>query len=202
MCEQSGVIEVLKISSQGQILLRTVDQILEEFGVPRVRGIAKSNDFIQKLDALFNQDAVFENVIDCRFREVKYDKEVLEKEWVVALTRACALRFRKWYEQNWGIVYTLMLFSVECLLMRGEGFLASRWRGRCRRVGAGVVFSATCATTPLSWSALQNSRQVGDATDGYHQGHANNETSSCRKLAGGACADWTESECFVARTWK
>ena len=95
MCEQIGVIEVLKILSQEQILLRTVDQILEEFGVPRVRGIAKSNDFIQKLDALFNQDAVFENVIDCRFREVKYDKEVLEKEWVVALTRACALRFRK-----------------------------------------------------------------------------------------------------------
>ena len=28
------------------------------------------------------------------------------------------------------------------------------------------------------------------------------KTSTWRKLAGGACADWTESECFVARTWK
>ena len=78
-----------------------------------------------------------------------------------------------------------------------------------RRVGAGVVFSATCATTPLSWSAVQ----VGDATDGYHQGHANNEryeefgrgeqkTSSWRKLAEWFFADWAESECLVARTWK
>ena len=57
-------------------------RILGEFGVPRVRGIAKSDEFIQELDALFNQDAVFENVIDCRLREVKYDKEVLEKEWL------------------------------------------------------------------------------------------------------------------------
>ena len=38
--------------------------------------------FIQQLDALFNRDAVFENVIDCRLREVKYDEEVLEKEWL------------------------------------------------------------------------------------------------------------------------
>ena len=95
MCEQIGVIEVLKISSQEQILQRTVEQILEEFCVPGGRGIAESDDFIQKLDALFNQDAVFENVTDCRLREVKYDKEVAEKELVVALTRACALRFRK-----------------------------------------------------------------------------------------------------------
>ena len=82
MSEQIGVLEVPKISSQEQILQRTVEQILEEFGVPRVRGIAKSDDFIQELDALFNRDAVFENVIDCRLREVKYDKEVLEKEWL------------------------------------------------------------------------------------------------------------------------
>ena len=82
MFEQIGVIEVPKISSQEQILQCTVEQILEEFGVPRVRGIAKSDDFIQELDALFNQDAVFENVIDCRLREVKYDKEVLEKKWL------------------------------------------------------------------------------------------------------------------------
>ena len=95
MCKQIGISEVPKISSQEQILQRTVEQILGEFGVPRVRGIAKSDDFIQKLDALFNQVAMFENVIDCRLREVKYDKEVAEKELVVALTRACALRFRK-----------------------------------------------------------------------------------------------------------
>ena len=38
--------------------------------------------FIQELDALFNQDAMFENVIDCRLRQVKYDKEALEKEWL------------------------------------------------------------------------------------------------------------------------
>ena len=71
-----------KISSQEHNLQRTVEQILEEFGVPRGRGIAKSDDFIQELDALFNRVAVFENVIDCRLREVKYDKEVLEKEWL------------------------------------------------------------------------------------------------------------------------
>ena len=82
MCEQIGAIEVLKISSQEQILQRTVEQILGEFCVPRGRGIAKSDDFIQELDALFNQDAVFENVIDSRLREVKNDKEALEKEWL------------------------------------------------------------------------------------------------------------------------
>ena len=71
-----------RISSQEQNLQRTVEQILEEFGVPHVRGIVTSDDFIQELDALFNQDAMFENVIDCRLREVKYDKEVLEKEWL------------------------------------------------------------------------------------------------------------------------
>ena len=58
MCEQIGVIEVLNISSQEQILQRTVEQILGEFCVPRGRGIAKSDDFIQELDALFNQDAM------------------------------------------------------------------------------------------------------------------------------------------------
>ena len=52
-----------RISSQEQNLQRTMEQILEEFGVPRGRGIAKSDDFIQELDALFNQDGVFENVI-------------------------------------------------------------------------------------------------------------------------------------------
>ena len=71
-----------RISSQEQNLQRTVEQILEEFGVPHVRGIVKSDDFIQELDALFNQDAMFENVIDCRLREVKCDKEVAEKEWL------------------------------------------------------------------------------------------------------------------------
>ena len=45
MFEQIGVIEVPKISSQEQILQCTVEQILEEFGVPRGRGIAKSDDF-------------------------------------------------------------------------------------------------------------------------------------------------------------
>ena len=77
-----GVIEVPRISSREQNLQRTVEQILEEFGVPRGRGIAKSDDFIQELDALFGQDAMFENVIDCRLPEVKCDKEVAEKEWI------------------------------------------------------------------------------------------------------------------------
>ena len=39
-----------RISSQEQNLQRTVEQILEEFGVPRGRGIAKSDDFIQELE--------------------------------------------------------------------------------------------------------------------------------------------------------
>ena len=82
MCEQMEFVQVPRISSQEQILQRAVEQVLEEFGVPRGRGTAKSDDFIQELDAMFNQDAVFENVIDCRLREVKNDKEVAEKEWL------------------------------------------------------------------------------------------------------------------------
>ena len=73
-----------KIPSRDRVLQRTVEQTLDESCVPRERTqqrTAKPYDFIQELDVLFNQQAVFENIIDCRLLEVKYDKEVAEKEW-------------------------------------------------------------------------------------------------------------------------
>ena len=85
MCEQIGVIEVPTISRQDKILQRTVEQTLDESCVPCERAqqlTAKFAVFNPELDALFNQEAVFENIIDFRLRGVKYDKEAAEKEWL------------------------------------------------------------------------------------------------------------------------
>ena len=68
---RAGLSKVYKMSSQDRLLQRTVEQTLDESCVPRERTqqrTAKPYDFIQELDVLFNHQAVFENIFDCRLR--------------------------------------------------------------------------------------------------------------------------------------
>ena len=81
--EQGGFIEMSKISSQDQMLLRTVEPTLNESCVPhehvQQRIVKQFHDFAQEFEALFNQQTVIEMIIDSREREAEYNKKVAEK---------------------------------------------------------------------------------------------------------------------------
>ena len=150
MREQMEIIEVPKISSQEQILQRTVQQILEEY------------------EALPNRMILSKSWTPCSIR-MQCSRMSLTAACVKwSTTRKCWRRSGLIWRFSWEIVwdqgtvgscldtsvcakvaevvrtklslfYTLTLFSVECVFMRGEAFLLSRLRGRCCTQSTDVV---------------------------------------------------------------